>query len=117
MLRKEGRDAMIQRFTPNGFIVSEHPTGLFLEGPLDRALEMAKNERDIVLSFKRTIPARHMVELRDNPEDPTSVAEWGSSTRSREEAMRYALGAFLGSYEDPIIPTAEKRGRHERGNA
>lgn len=90
-------ERVIERITPSGHIVIERPEGLYLIGPLESAVALAEDERHVV---RFTLNGQHRVELCD-PDG--SVAEWGASILSEDEALRFALGAFLGSYEDPQI--------------
>jgi hypothetical protein len=87
---------MKQRITPSGHVVIERPEGLYLIGPLDRAMEMAEAERIVRYTFDGEV---HRVDLLDN-EDEQVGPEWGASALSQDEALRFALAAFLGSYED-----------------
>lgn len=80
----------------------EHPdTGdTYYQGhDLAAARRLVEQDREVVTHRVR-VPEEgdrtyFRVELRDCPDDPTSVAEWGTGA-TEEEALRYAFGAAMG---------------------
>lgn len=93
-----------RRRTPYGYTTVEYDGELYLEGDALGALETALNNANVRFTVKDSGPGRYLVEF-DHGEDPPfdlGVAEWGADS-TVEGALRYALGAHFGSWEDPII--------------
>ena len=89
--------------TPSGYIVEDRPEGLFLIGDTDKAAELVNDE--IVTQVLPTGLVR--VEIGNYYDGAWYVNEYGQG-HSLEEAMRYALGHALGSYEDPEVNDEER---------
>lgn len=91
------------RRSPLGFLIDEGPTG-----------DLMLHESENLLDAKRAIQSENYTRAqhkdgiwtvwisRTEHPGPDNHDEWGSS-QDHDEAWRYALGAALGGYDDPIV--------------
>lgn len=94
---------MTIRRSPLGYLIEEGPTGdLFLHEAheLWAAVEQARKECSYMADA--TCDRVTVYLSRRDAAGPENHDEWGSGP-DFETAMRYALGAYFGSFEDPIV--------------
>lgn len=95
------------RISPAGFRFEERPEGLFLLGDrseIERAAAMCKRDGCRLRETRETKPpGRYVVLIGSSDARPTweNCNSFGVH-HEREKAWRYAMGAEVGSYEDPL---------------
>ena len=94
-----------RRRTPYGYTTVEYDGELYLEGDALSALETALNNANVRFAVKDSGPGRYLVEFDYGEDPPFDLVESAphSATPTVEGALRYALGAHFGSWEDPVI--------------